>query len=201
MKPYENIVTFESMLVGYTDAVARFDVAAKAQAQDATATYNAAFEALNWAVALDDRVRSHWCPDGTPIGWGWRQRVGRGAEIMGGVRFARNSVHHQWSDALLLTGARSYPKTFPVVYFEWVWADADALPEPDMKPRPEDDRIYRQQMQSRPVRVSLDVLNGVFLALQHLLEPHTIPRATMSGANPLLADDASEDEGVWPPSA
>jgi hypothetical protein len=55
----------------------------------------ALFETLNWAVALDERVGTHWLPDGKPLGWKWRQRLGHGAEIMGGVRFARNSVHHQ----------------------------------------------------------------------------------------------------------
>jgi hypothetical protein len=59
-------------------------------------TYNGIFEALNWAVALDDRVGRHWVPDGGTLGWRWRERVGQGAEIMG-VRFARSSVH-QWSD-------------------------------------------------------------------------------------------------------
>jgi hypothetical protein len=38
---------------------------------------------------------------------------------MRGVRFARNSVHHQWSDALELdTSGRRYPRTYPLVYFE-----------------------------------------------------------------------------------
>jgi hypothetical protein len=88
-----NIATFETMLIGYTDAAARFDEAAKKK-RDPHATFIAAFEALNWAVALDDRVRRQWKPDGQLLGWNWRERVGHGAEIMGGVRFVRNGVHH-----------------------------------------------------------------------------------------------------------
>lgn len=62
------------------------------------------FEALNWAVALDQRTAAHFVPDGKPAGYAWPSRIGYGAEIMPGVRFVRNSVHHQWSDALQLRG-------------------------------------------------------------------------------------------------
>jgi hypothetical protein len=110
-----NIVTFKWMLDGYTDAAARFDAAEKTH--DPQGTYMALFETLNWAVALDERAGTHWLPDGKPLGWKWRQRLGHGAEIMGGVRFARNSVHHQWSDALQLAGGRMYPKRFAVHRF------------------------------------------------------------------------------------
>jgi hypothetical protein len=49
------------------------------------------------------RPREHWKPDGQLLGWKWRERVGHGAEIMGGVRFVRNSVHHQWQTRSVLT--------------------------------------------------------------------------------------------------
>lgn len=45
-------MTFEAMLVGYTEALDRFDEASKKR--DPVATYTALFEALNWAVAIDD---------------------------------------------------------------------------------------------------------------------------------------------------
>jgi hypothetical protein len=92
---------------------------------------------------------------------------------MGGVRFVRNSVHHQWSDAVVLrSGTRKL--AFPLS--EWVWRPADQLPPhpPDKKPHPEAEKFYREQMEGRPVRLYLDVLGGVFLTLQHLLEPSTI---------------------------
>jgi hypothetical protein len=56
------------------------------------------------------RPREHWKPDGQLLGWKWRERVGHGAEIMGGVRFVRNSVHHQWqtrSELTALAGRRT----------------------------------------------------------------------------------------------
>jgi hypothetical protein len=172
-----NVVRFESMLNGFTDAVRRFVTAAKDGSQDATATGNALFESLNWAVTLDERIAKQWEPDGKPLGWDWRDHVGHGAQIMGGVRFARNSVHHQWSDVVRLDNSGfTFPKTFPLVFFEWRWRPTGELPEPDQKPRADDRAIYQQQMEGRPVRHCLDALNGAFYYLSQLLEPDTMQR-------------------------
>ncbi len=150
-----SIVTFQSMLAGYTDAVARLEEAARRG--DSPRTYNGVFEALNWAVALDDRVGHHWAPDGETLNWRWRERVGHGAEIMGGVRFVRNSVHHQWSDAM-----RAAPGALlPTVLQHWVWRPADELPDADRAPNPQQEQIYRGLMQGRPVRGCLDVLTRI----------------------------------------
>jgi hypothetical protein len=67
-----------------------------------TVGFQALFEALNWAVALDERTAAHWAPEGTPLGWHWRERFASGPLIQA-VSYARNSVHHQWSDALVWT--------------------------------------------------------------------------------------------------
>lgn len=175
MADSQNIVTFESMLIGYAEALNRFEAAAS----DPIGTYNAAFEALNWAVAIDQRIREHWLPDGVgkPAGWGWPKRLGHGAEIIDGVRFVRNSVHHQWSDAMLLCRAPGQLAKFS----EWVWQDADNLPEPppDKQPRSEAKTAYREQMEGRPVELCLNVVGGAFLTLQRLLEPHAIRRHTV----------------------
>jgi hypothetical protein len=66
-------------------------------------TYAGLFEALNWASALDERIAAHWVPDGKgePVRWAWRDRIPNGW-LMAGVCYVRNSVHHQWSDAMLL---------------------------------------------------------------------------------------------------
>jgi hypothetical protein len=169
-----NITTFEAMFTGHVDALHRFEAAAKAP--DPVMTYVPLFEALNWAYALDDRTAKHFAPEGKPLGLQWRTRIPE-ADIMGGVRFARNSVHHQWSDALRLdTDGRQYPKAYPLVYFEWVWRSADELPESDKPLHPDAERCYRDRMEGRAARVCLDVLGGVFLTLQRLLEPNTIVR-------------------------
>jgi hypothetical protein len=197
VKPYDqNIATFEAMFNGYVDALNRFEVAAKTH--DPVATYVPLFEALNWAVALDDRTAAHFVPDGKPVGYRWRERIPN-AEFMGGVRFARNSVHHQWSDALKLDhSAAQLPATLPSEFFEWVWRPAAELPNPDKKPRAADKRIYVEHLEGRAARIVLDVLGGAFYTLQHLLEPHTIRRAA-PGELPAFGE-YTDPEPVWPPA-
>jgi hypothetical protein len=65
--PTGNIVTFETMLIGYTDAAARFDDAAKEH--DVQLAFTAAFEALNWPQG--------WAGQPVPSGAGWAQGRGR----------------------------------------------------------------------------------------------------------------------------
>ena len=73
MKPYaENIQTFAAMYAGYAAAMDRFHEASKKH--DATATFFPLFEALNWAVALDERAAKHWTPAGEPLSWEWGAR-------------------------------------------------------------------------------------------------------------------------------
>jgi hypothetical protein len=172
MKPYaDNIQTFTAMFEGFAQAIQRFDVSAKER--DATQTFVSLFEALNWTVALDDRTGQHWTPEGRPLNWGWREKV-RGADIMGGVRFARNSVHHDWSDALELdeTG-RAYPKTFPVVFFEWRWRSAVDLAKPK-RLDPHGAVLYQEQLQGQSARDTLRQLASVFNFLRRLMEPWTL---------------------------
>jgi hypothetical protein len=188
VQPYDqNIVTFEGMFDGYVDALRRFDAAARTS--DAVGTFVPLFEALNWAVALDQRIAAHFVPDGRPAGLRWPSRIGYGAVIMPGVRFARNSVHHQWSEALELRGGTHFS--------EWVWRAADELPTPDQPPHPENERVYREQMEGRPARVCLDALGGAFLFLKELLEPFTMPRAPEGHAPKEDAYDVEAD-AVWP---
>jgi len=167
VKPLYNLVTFESMLIGYTDAVARLE--AVTGDRDPTTAYNSLFEALNWAVALDERIGTHWTPDretrDKPMGTKWRERLGWPAPVMAGVRFARNRVHHQWCDAM--TAERDLRGVFK----NWVWVAAEDLPEGGNR---EGEDVYREHLQGRPIIVSLDVLTGAFYTLQGWLEPHTL---------------------------
>ena len=52
----------------------------------------ALFESLNWAVTLDYRLR-HDDNDA------WATRVD-GGDVVRGIRYARNCVHHDWASAL-----------------------------------------------------------------------------------------------------
>jgi hypothetical protein len=167
-----NVLTVEEMLIGYTDAVSRFEDAARLG--NAVVARLAVCEALEWAVKLEDRVRAHWAPDGgDPLNWSWRTRLPN-AEVMAGFRFVRNRVHHQWADALVLVdGGITFPITFPARFSEWHWRLADELPPEDPKhpAHPDEERAYRDLLEHRPVRHTLDLLGGVFFTVQRLLEP------------------------------
>jgi hypothetical protein len=164
-------VTFAAMFVGYTGALDRFEAASKNR--DPVATYTALFEALNWAAAVDDRTDQDLILWKKRDKYEWRTRV-HDADVMGGIRFVRNSVHHDWSDAVRIDESEpSFPMTFPVVFFEWVWRSAGDLPPPGQKQHPDAIRFYTEQMQGRPVRHSLHALREVFRTLHVILEPST----------------------------
>ena len=184
--PYDhlNIVSFEAMFIGYADAAERFE--ATAGDRDPIKIFNALFEALNWAVALDERIGCHWVPDGKPLGVKWTEWLGHGAVIMGGVRFARNRVHHQWSDAIVPSGGTTEE------FVTWAWRPTDDLPKGRNQ---SGEGTYREHLEGRPVKVCLDVLGGAFLTLQFMLEPHTIPHADWHDW-PVVYDE--EAEGYYP---
>lgn len=174
MEPYEdNIVTFDFMLAGYERASDRFRSAA--DGDDARGTFTSLFEVLNWAVALEDRVRKHWVPEGKRLDWEWRGRV-PGGEIMGGVRFVRNSVHHDWSDALEPPNGLTFPLRFRLTFADWQWRPADDLPVPDKEPREDERAIYHARMEGQPAGATLDSLSGAFRFLREVLEPHSLRR-------------------------
>ena len=191
MQPYaENIQTFAAMFEGYAAAADRFQRAARTS--DTVATFIPLFEALNWAVALDERTGKHWTPEGKPLGWDWREKISD-AGIMRGVRFIRNSVHHDWSDALELhQGGVVPPLMPPVVFFEWCWRAADDLPEPDKEDR-HGEKVYRELVEGAPARHTLDALGRVFYFLRQVIEPTSLSRATVPTVAMLISSDSPAD--------
>lgn len=171
MEPYkDNIVTASMMLGGFESAFERFHDAVKGR--DAETAFVGLFECLNWAVALDERVAQHWAPRGAVLGWHWRDEV-PGAELLRGVRWSRNSVHHKWTDALRLTdGGARFPMTFPVVFHEWIWASVEELPALD-RDDPAGEAVYRDRLAGHPARVTLGELLGAFRFVGRVLEPPT----------------------------
>lgn len=167
MVPYEDdVVSVQAQLRGYEAACGRFGYAVTGQ--DPVAAYVPLFEALNWAVALDDRIKDIWAPDGMPLGWEWRKRAGGGAELFAGVRYARNSIHHHWADALRLdTDGRAYPKRYPIRYFEWLWRDAADIPAPSHRFGRE---VYASDLAGRPAEITLVTLSDVLRLVSGLLE-------------------------------
>jgi hypothetical protein len=138
MKPYDDqVVSVAAQVLGLRSAVERLERAA-AQRENPVKAYLPLFEALNWIVAIDDRVGAIWVPEGVKLGPSWRARVS-GGEVIVGLDWARNVVHHQWADALELdpVGHGLYPSEalspsedlFPKEDFAWVWRGQDDLPK------------------------------------------------------------------------
>jgi hypothetical protein len=138
VKPYEDeVVTVAAQVLGLRKAIERFEVAA-AQPEDPIEAYLPLFEALNWIVALDNRIGAICVPEGKKLGPAWRGRVSEGNVIVG-LDWVRNVVHHQWADALQLdpVGHGVYPSPdlypspnlYPRHEFAWVWRAVADLPE------------------------------------------------------------------------
>ena len=171
MRPYaENTVTFRLLLGGYLAALERFHEARLTR--DSSAAFRPLFEALNWAVALDDQVAARWAPHGQPLGLSWSDQIANG-EYVRAVRFARNRVHHQWADALVLTDGFTFPATFPIAFHEWRWRPSSELPVG----RSDQDRQarYDELLAGQPARFALDVLDAPYRQLADLLEPAITP--------------------------
>jgi hypothetical protein len=97
----------QMLLFGLTQAIGRFarsgsnrdvldesDRGRKASDRVFTAEWSAAiFESLNWSVSLDERLRRDL------QGRDWTTDVDNGT-VVRAMRYARNSVHHDWAAAL-----------------------------------------------------------------------------------------------------
>lgn len=162
------VATLNMLLAGYAYALQRLEKAD--DARDRNASFRAAFEALNWASSIDDRIRAHWAPEGQPLGWAWRARV-PGADVMSGFRFARNRIHHHWADALYYNGrgGMKYPRNQPDFYSStWSWKPVADLPPGD------DDRgldVYQEHLAAEPALATLLRLGIAFESVLPLIEP------------------------------
>lgn len=160
------IQTYSAMFDGFAGASRRF----LEGPGDASSAYVALYEALNWAVALDARTAELWAPRGVDDmpGWRWREEI-RGAEVLRGIRFARNAMHHDWAEVLELSGGKfsPRPRTGSGV---WIWR-----PLSDLPPRGRDDKegeaVYGAELEGRLVRSTLVGLYSGFDLLRSLLEP------------------------------
>ncbi len=165
--------SYRVMFAGYYRALERFNAAA--EGRSGVEAFWPLFEAISWAVSLDEWAAENWTPEGKPLGWEWRQRV-HGAQPMAGLRFARNRTHHQWSDALRLdeTGFQ-FPMRFPIVFFEWVWRPAHELPEG--RPDSHGMVVYREWLEGRAARATLAELRQAFAFLHPVVEPRSPARS------------------------
>jgi hypothetical protein len=144
------IVTVQTLASGYRAAVARFTEAVDRR-DPPEETYLPLFEALNWAVSLDDRLKR---PD---------------VEVAKGLRWVRNLVHHQWADALessdvliprVVRASGHSQIVGPIVVLDWFWRPVERLPEPDKRSRhePEQREAYIALLAERRAREPLERL-------------------------------------------
>lgn len=176
MKPYStNVVTFRVMLAGYEQACERFHTVTLGR--DAGRAFAPLFEALNWAVVLDDQARERWAPEGRVLDWAWRRRID-GGEFVSAIRCVRNRVHHQWADALVLEEGFSLPIVPPLAVHEWRWRKLSDLPAAKIPTNKraalalaEAEADYERLLAGQPARWVLGELNSPFHSLADLLEP------------------------------
>jgi hypothetical protein len=111
-------------------------------------------EALNWAVTLDRRYQQVW-PEGDPKSW-WSPFDG-GASVRG-LRYARNCVSHDWTEAIAMPEDRRDQKPRAMfIHWKWTW------PLPARKPDPEGEGFYRDHLVGEPVAISLPRMAVVFI--------------------------------------
>ncbi len=170
-----SLVRVRQLRNGFHAATERFEEARTST--DSESAYQSIFEALNWAVAFEDRIRRDWVPEGKPLDFAWRDWIA-GAHILEAVRWTRNTVHHDWVDALALAEGAAYPRTYPRVYFEWCWRPAAELPVTDLQ-RPAGRAAYIDSLEGQTVRDTLDRLNEVLSRVTHIIDP---PRPVVHGA-------------------
>lgn len=175
VEPYDQNVTFDAMFTGYAQAFTRFHGAAVGR--DAAGAFIPLFEALNWAATLDWRIGAQWVPAGRPLRDRWPDHLGD-AHLVYGVRYARNGIHHQWSDALRIKQGAQFPIRFPAAFFEWVWCSASELPAPEAGRRKDEkgEAAYIAQLEARPARHALENLGAIFDELRGLMEPSLLRR-------------------------
>jgi len=87
---------------------------------------NAVFEALNWSVTLDERIRHEF------KGQDWTVGIESG-NVIRALRYARNSVHHDWSAALDMGLAPDEFLAPHETVFGITWVDELTVERPDPK--------------------------------------------------------------------
>jgi hypothetical protein len=120
-------VVARQLVKGYAEAFERFEAATRNPAEDP------AFFALRVAQLGGCRRRLRPAglePERPGAGMGVARVRGRCdlEDLLNGMRYARNLVHHHWADALSEQEGHRYPKRYPVVFWSWIWRPADQLP-------------------------------------------------------------------------
>lgn len=138
------------LIAGYRAAVDRFMKAR--QGHDPHLAFHPLFEALNWAVAIEDQA---------PAELGRLKSEDR--QLLVAVRYARNRIHHQWADALKYTnGAVLSELTLPISLFEWQWRPVGEIPQAKKAQHNTGAAEYTSALADRPARLTLTRLRRIY---------------------------------------
>lgn len=142
-------VSVTTLLRGYREAYMRWMTGPRVSG-DPDGAFLGIFEALNWAVVVDDALRQVMAG-----GKGWANAYDGGA-VVAGFRYARNAVHHDWSVALELRPGLTIPTPIPAILAEWIWQQTlDASRNGGVTQ-------YKRHLAGRPVRFTLETLNTLY---------------------------------------
>ena len=115
---------------------------------------------------------------------------------MRGVRFIRNSIHHDWSDALELAEGRAYPEEATRSCTS-SGAGEQRTSYPSRISRTSTvRRFYRDMVEGKLVRDTLGVTGRVFLFLRQVLEPSSLGTASAPTVDMLITSDGPSDPYV-----
>jgi hypothetical protein len=139
----------------------------------------ALFEALSWAATIDKRFRLDWpVAGGDPRSWFLEFENGGAVR---GLRYARNCVHHDWTQAIVLPAEHhGTPVRMTAISWEWLPCLASRIPDPGGA------AAYGEHLAGEKVAVSLQALNVVFVQGFALLRRHGLsdPQAPVLGLSP-----------------
>lgn len=148
------IVPINTLLDGYKKSYLRYKVAKNQK--DPQIIFLPLFEVLNWTACIDSRLQNE-------LGRNWQKTFIGVGEIVEGVRYARNRVHHQWADILHVTNGASFPIELPAAFYEWSWNKLIDLPLEDNRHLDNKGKqSYISLLENRSVRFAFSALDLLF---------------------------------------
>jgi hypothetical protein len=160
-------VPAEYLIDGFSRARGRF-VEAAARGEPEVETFIPLFEALNWAAAIEAKIRD----DAKDRGERAYDTATPDGQLLLAMRFVRGRVHHQWALALepvdvpvatitvqLGTGMGRSGVRPPAVVRDWHWLPVERLRLPRKgREHKNKEKAYRCLLAGHPVRETLEQL-------------------------------------------
>lgn len=144
--------------------------------------YFSLFEALNWAVSLDDRLTRDWPLEEITHGKYWCDEF-CGGGLIRGLRFARNSVHHDWSLGLNLDPVENpFQQRIELLWLCWEESLAEGK-------RNDGATAYRNYLAGRAVGDTLFEINDILTAAVNI----AVGDLTKTGSGPAKVKESAND--------